>query len=158
VNPQDPLANLHPLRVPEAIGWWPPALGWWLLLFAAIVLLATIAYLLYRRHQRNAYRRLALRQLKTLYADYLVQLDAGHYLGQLNGLLKSVALLAYPRPLVAAQHGEHWRAFLNSTLPPGEQLPAAFDEAPYQQTCPQIDVMQVHRAARSWIQRHRAMS
>ena len=157
MNPQDPLDKLQPLRVPEAIGWWPPAPGWWLLLLLAIVLVAVTAYLLYRRYRKNAYRRIALLQLQTLHKDYLVQLDAGHYLGQINGLLKSVALLAYPRDTVAAQHGEPWRAFLNSTLPPREQLPTAFNDALYQPSCPPIDVMQVHQAARAWIKHHRAM-
>ena len=32
MNPQDPLAALHPLRTPEPIGWWPLAPGWWVLL------------------------------------------------------------------------------------------------------------------------------
>ncbi len=156
MNPPDPLANLHPLRVPEAIGWWPLAPGWWLLLFAVIVLVAVVTYVLYRRYKRNAYRRLALRQLLALQASYRTQMDPGHYLAQLNALLKSVALLAYPRPEVAAQHGEHWRVFLNSSLPLGEQLPAAFSDAAYQKTCPGIDVLQVDRAARLWIRRHRA--
>lgn len=156
MNPQDPLANLHPLRLPEAIGWWPPAPGWWLVLLAVIVLVAVAIYLLYKRHRSNAYRRIALLQLKTLHAQYLLQQDAGRYLGQLNSLLKSVALLAYPRHLVAAQHGESWRAFLNSALLPGEQLPPAFSDSPYQQHCPPIDMIQLHQAAQSWIKRHRA--
>ena len=156
MNPQDPLATLHALRTPALIGWWPPAPGWWLLLLTGLVVVATLIYLMHRRYRRNRYRRRALRQLQTLHTDYLAKLDAGHYLGQINALLKSVALLAYPRPVVAAQHGANWRTFLNSSLPPDEQLPPAFDDAAYQKTCPEIDVAQVQRAAHHWIKHHRA--
>ena len=156
MNPQDPLANLHPLRAPELIGWWPPAPGWWLLLLAGLLVIASLVYWLHRRYARNRYRRVALLQLRALHMDYLAKLDAGQYLGQLNALLKSVALLAYPRAVVAAQHGADWRAFLNRSLPPGEQLPREFDTAVYQKTCPEIDVALVHNAAQHWIKRHRA--
>jgi hypothetical protein len=156
VNPQDPLANLHPLRTPELIGWWPLAPGWWILLLAGILFVATLAYLLRQRYRKNAYRRRALLQLQSLHTDYLVKRDTSHYLSQINALLKSVALLAYPRTEVAAQHGVAWREFLNRSLPPAEQLQPAFDDAAYQKSSPEIDVAQVHSAARLWIRRHKA--
>ncbi len=155
MNPQDPLANLHPLRVPELIGWWPLAPGWWLLLLAGILLVATLAYLLRKRYKKNAYRRRALLQLQALHADYLAGDDIARHLSQVNALLKSVALLAYPRRDVAAQHGEAWRTFLNRSLPPTDQLQPEFADAAYQQNCPEIDVARVHRAARYWIKRHK---
>ena len=70
MNPQDPLADLHPLRQPELIGWWPPALGWWLLLLAVILCVASLVYVLLWRYRRNAYRRRALIQLQSLHTDY----------------------------------------------------------------------------------------
>lgn len=156
MTPQDPLANLHPLRAPESIDWWPLAPGWWILLLAGILLVTTLAYLLRNRYRKNAYRRHALRQLQSLRTDYLANSDTGRYLSQINALLKSAALLAYPRTEVAAQHGADWRAFLNRSLPPAEQLQPAFDDAAYRKTCPEIDVIRVHRAAQHWIRRHKA--
>jgi Domain of unknown function (DUF4381) len=158
VNPQDPLANLHPLRLPAQIGWWPPAPGWWLLLLVGLLTVIALAYLIRRRYQRNAYRRRALHQLRSLQAQYMAQADAGHSLSQINALLKSVALLAYPPASVAAHHGANWRAFLNRSLPPDAQLPPAFDDAAYQKTCPDIDMEAVLSAARHWIRHHRAMT
>jgi hypothetical protein len=114
-----------------------------------------LAYLLYKRHQRNAYRRRALLQLDSLHSRYQASGDHSHYLEHINGLLKSVALLAYPRPEVAAQHGESWRTFLNRSLPPAEHFQPAFDDAAYQKTLPEIDVAQVHRAAQHWIRLHK---
>jgi len=58
-NPLDQLKDIH---LPEAVGFWPPALGWWLLAAVFVVILLT-GILLYKRHQKNAYRRSAVRQL-----------------------------------------------------------------------------------------------
>lgn len=155
MNPQDPLANLHPLRQPEIIGWWPPAPGWWALLLLVLLALATLVYLLHRRYRRNAYRRRALLQLQGLRNTYQSNHDTSHYLGQVNALLKSVALLTYPGNDIAAQHGEAWRTFLNRSLPPGEQLQTDFDDAAYRKHAPDIDVDRLHTAAQHWIKRHR---
>lgn len=155
MNPQDPLANLHPLRLPEPIGWWPLAPGWWFLLLASLLLVAMLIYLVRKHFRKNAYRRRALRQLQSLHAQFLEKNDASLYLTQLNALLKSVALLAYCRSDVAARHGANWRVFLNRSLPPAQQLQPPFDNAVYQRTCPDVDVLQVHRAARHWILHHR---
>jgi len=156
VNAQDPLANLHPLRLPAQVGWWPPAPGWWLLLILGLVAVGALAYLLQRRYRRNSYRRRALHQLQSLHTEFLANPEDGQYLGHINALLKSVALLAYPRTSVAPQYGKDWRAFLNRSLPPDAQLPPAFDDAAYQRTCPDIDMEQVHKAAQHWIKHHRA--
>jgi hypothetical protein len=156
MNPQDPLAGLHPLRTPDIIGWWPPAPGWWALL-AALIFAAALTYYLVRRHYtRNAYRRRALQQLACAQQAYLENGDASHYLAQVNSLLKSVALLAYPRSEIASAHGPQWRAFLNSSLPEALQLQSNFDNAAYRISCADIDLAQVHRAATRWIKSHRA--
>lgn len=156
MNPQDPLAALHPLRTPELIGWWPPAPGWWVLLVTIIFIAALTAYLARRRYIRNAYRRQALRQLERAQQAYQENGDASHCLGQINTLLKSVALVAYPRSEVASTHGGQWRDFLNRNLPQALQLPSVFDDAAYQKSCPEIDMDQVHRAAQHWIKKHKA--
>ena len=155
MNAPDPLAALHPLRTPASIGWWPPAPGWWVLLVGGLLLLATLAFLWRMRYRKNAYRRRALSQLELLHTEFLANRDASLYLSQINALLKSVALLAYPRAEVAAQHGANWRAFLNRSLPPTEQLPPVIDDAAYQKSCPNLDMAQVHRAAELWIARHK---
>jgi hypothetical protein len=158
VNPQDPLASLHPLREPELIGWWPLAPGWWILLIMGILIVVALTHLLRKRYRKNAYRRRALRQLQSLHAEYQVSQDVSHYLGQINALLKSVALQGYPRPEVAARHGEAWRTFLNLSLPPGNHFQQAFDTAAYQKSCPEIDMIQVHQAAQHWIRHHKVAS
>jgi hypothetical protein len=155
MNPQDPLADLHPLREPSAIGWWPPAPGWWLVLALGLVVAALLGYLLWRRHQRNAYRRRALRQLDELQSHHAKSRDDLRYIESVNALLKSVALSAYPAREVASRHGESWRTFLNENLPPPEQFTEDFDNAAYRNSLPAIDTRQLHRSARYWIRHHR---
>jgi len=155
VTPQDPLAGLHPLREPAAIGWWPPAPGWWALLCLVLVAAAILGYVLWRRHRRNAYRRRALAQLDTLRLAYRESGDTLRYVEQVNALLKSVALLSYPRDLVAAQHGETWRSFLNRCLPPTAHFSPSFENAAYRKTAPDIDTDLLHRSAEHWIREHR---
>jgi len=156
VNPQDPLAALHPLRLPELIGWWPLAPGWWLMLGLLIVILAALIYLLHSRYQRNAYRRRALLQLQALQIQLQSDGDSRVFVTQTNALLKSVAIYAYPRADVAAQHGEAWRLLLNRSLPASEQLQSNFDNAMYQKDYPQIDVAHLYRAAQHWMKSHKA--
>jgi hypothetical protein len=156
MNPQDPLAALHPLRMPDPIGWWPPAPGWWAVLVAIVLAAVFTAYAVRRRYLGNAYRRRALQQLEIAQQAYRENGDASHYLAQVNALLKSVALVAYPRSEIAACHGAQWRAFLNSSLPEALQLQSEFDDAAYRISCANIDLAHVHRAARHWIKLHRA--
>jgi hypothetical protein len=154
VNPQDPLANLHPLREPALIGWWPVAPGWWLLLVLVLLCLAALGYILVRRYRATAYRRRALAQLQQLQQAYQDGGDASAYIGQTNALLKSVALISYPRRQVAASNGEEWLAFLNGSMKSTEQFQPAFVTAAYQKACPELNMAQVHRAAQIWIKQH----
>ena len=156
MNPQDPLAELQPLRAPELIDWWPPAPGWWIVSILFVLALVSLLYFLYKRHKRNAYRRRALAQLASLHADVQANNQTASYVQDVNALLKSVAMLSYTPSIVAAQHGEAWRQFLNGGLPADKHLPAAFNEAAYQRSSPELDVEQVHAAAQRWIKSHRA--
>lgn len=152
MNPQDPLANLAPLREPELVSWWPLAPGWWLLLVLCIASLAALCWWAWRRHQRSAYRRQALAQLATLMAQYDGDIT---YLREANALLKSVALSAYPAADVAAKHSDDWERFLNSTVKPGQSFAPGFSSAAYSNAPTAVDAHAVHRSAQYWIKHHR---
>lgn len=152
MNPQDPLAALHPLRQPEAVSGWP-APGWWLLLVLLLAALLAAILLLRKRRRANAYRRLGEQQLDQLYARYAQDRDTPALLTQVNALLKSVALVAYPRAEVAAMHGREWVGFLNAQLD-GAEFPQGFDNALYQPDA-KVDVSALEQAARAWIKHHR---
>jgi Tfp pilus assembly protein PilV len=155
VNPQDPLAALHPLRQPEPIGWWPLAPGWWLLIALLILALGALAYVLVRRYRANAYRRMALTQLDQLRRQYLRNRDDAAYLAGANALLKSVALRAYPRREVAPCSGNTWLEFLNQSCDTA-QFPPDFVTAAYCRQCPDMDMENIHQCAANWIKGHEA--
>lgn len=66
MNPQDPLAQLKDIHLPEAVGWWPPAPGWWLLALLALLVFSYLVRLLVRSYRNNCYRREALTCLETI--------------------------------------------------------------------------------------------
>jgi len=154
LNPQDPLANLHPLRTPPPIDWWPPAPGWWVLGVLVLVTSLALAWYLIRRYRANAYRRRALAQLAQLAEEYQRRQDELQFLADTNALLKSVALVAYPRRDVAARSGEAWLTFLNSQLKKEEQFPSEFVTGAYQKSSPGIDMARLRHCATAWIRQH----
>jgi hypothetical protein len=160
VNPQDPLAALHPLREPGAIGWWPPAPGWWLLALTAIGAFAFITLWLVRRHRARAYRREALAQLAALHARLGRDADRARFATDTNALLKAVALRAYPQRDLAARHGQAWVDFLNSQVRgangSGQRFDPSLADQLYSPAAAEIDTEALQRAARDWITHHRA--
>lgn len=156
MNPQDPLAALHPLREPPPIGWWPPAPGWWALATLCLLALLLLTYFLLHRYRANAYRRKALAKLQALYLQQQSAPDSRRFQAQLNALLKGVALVAFPQRDVAALSGEQWLDFLNTGLPDSETFPAEFVSAVYQREPAPLDAEHLHRTARQWIKRHRS--
>lgn len=107
-GPDDPLAALRPLHLPEAVSWWPPAPGWWLL--TLVVVIAGGGWWWWRR---TALRRSALAELRLLSR---CQLDDRQLAAGLNRLLRRVALARFPRRQVAPLSGEAWLQFLDSRI------------------------------------------
>ena len=83
--------------------------------------------------------------------------DPATYAQAVNGLLKAVALRAFPRRQVAAASGEQWLAFLRDTAGANWQLPDALVDAPYRPE-PELQPEELHRAAASWIRQHKVPS
>ena len=154
MNPQDPLANLHPLREPLAVSWWPPAPGWWLLLALGIGCGVALTLFLVRRYRRNRYRRQALQRLAQVRKNYLSDGDAAQFATQTNALLKAVALRAYPRREVAGSSGQQWLAFLRRQGAAAAPFPEQFALGLYRGDFPDTEVTALHAAAQHWIRRH----
>ena len=159
MNPQDPLAALHPLRAPEPLPWWPPAPGWWLLAVLLVAALGWTAWRGWRRYQSNQYRRRAQATLRVILASHAQHRDPARTLGELNTLLKAVAMHACPRAEVAALSGERWRSFLNEGLARARsplQFPEAIARAHQPDPGP-IDSVALQRCAETWLRRHRRL-
>ena len=154
MNPQDPLANLNPLREPAAISWWPLAPGWWILMLLLLVGAAGLAWWLYRRYRRNRYRRLGLRALQHIQSDFQRSGDVTACITAVNALLKNVALQAYPRSHVAHTHGQQWLDFLNNTARGDAGFDSAFAGAQYRPTAKDLPAEKFCQQAASWIRDH----
>jgi Domain of unknown function (DUF4381) len=106
-NDPGSLDNLIDIVDPAPISlWWPPAPGWWVVIG---ILLAGCGWMLIRwvrQRRMNAYRREAIRELDRI--DELKMIPI---------LLKRVALVAYPRTMVAPLAGDDWIQFLNESAP-----------------------------------------
>lgn len=165
MNPQDPLAQLKDIHLPEPVGWWPLAWGWWLLIALTLLGLGALLWKGYLRRRRQRYRREALTLLEHAYRNYqLSEPDSATrrlYLQQVSQLLRRTALSALPDARetdLAALSGTQWLRFLELsaglepafTGGPGHILA----EGPYQPD-PQVDIDALHRLAQQWIRRHR---
>lgn len=94
MNPQDPLAQLRDIHLPEAVGWWPPAPGWWLLTLLVLLASYYLVRFLVRNYRNNCYRREALACLETMAQQPEESLtDQCHALLM---LLRRTAKTAYP--------------------------------------------------------------
>jgi len=103
------LADLRDIRLPEAVGFWPPAPGWWVV--AGLVLLIALGVMLFRwrrRIQRESWNASAGRELADLEAVYARDRDATGLAADLSALLRRAALARYPEEGVAALHGDDW--------------------------------------------------
>jgi hypothetical protein len=161
MNPQDPLAELRDIHLPDAVSLWPPAPGWWLIGLLLLSALVLVAYQLWRRHQRRAYRRGGDAELQALYASWQKTRDTQVFLQNLNALLKRVALRSFPATDVAALSGASWTLFLDQNYP-GSDTPvfagSALEFGPYAPSVADVDVTLLHEVCQRWVLKHREAS
>lgn len=151
----DPLSALQPLRLPAEPGWWPPAPGWWLLAGLLLIALACGLWAIWRRRQRNRYRRVAASALQAAASDWQTHRDIARLVQQVNRILKATSLRAWPRSEVAPLSGHEWLAFLQQSCP--QPLPALdpLAEAGYARAPAEADAPALLAAAGYWVRHHR---
>lgn len=110
---QLPLRDLH---LPEAVGWWPLAPGWWLLIALLVFGVAYFIYQALQKWQRNAARRLALRELSQVHREYKSGLDPVTLAVKLSELVRRTMLAYAPRDEVAGLTGRDWLKWLDRGL------------------------------------------
>lgn len=111
----DPLQGLRDIHLPPPVSAWPPAPGWWLL-GLLVLLLLFMGFWWWHRHRRQAYRRIALKQLQQLRtAVQQSQANSTAIIAELSILLRRAAISRYGRQQVAALRGAEWLAFLDRT-------------------------------------------
>jgi len=92
VNPDNPLAQLKDIHLPEAISWWPLAIGWWVVGFIVIAGTYFAVQFSFGHYINQRYRRQGLSALNNL-----PNIDQQQRLIALFSLLKQVANSAYPQ-------------------------------------------------------------
>ena len=160
--PQDPLAQLRDIHLPQSVSWWPPAPGWWLLAIILLLALGLTARWLWLRHKRGAYKRTAVAELEYLLANWHTSRDTAVFLQGLNALLKRVALHSYPGTDVAALNGAPWTEFLDrqwraddASNPDYRFAGGPLEFGPYMATFEGVDAQALHRKSRRWLSQHR---
>lgn len=110
---QIPLRDLH---LPELIGWWPLAPGWWFLIALATAGFVYLLYQSFAKWRRNASRRVALRELARIQAEFKEGVDETSLAIELSELLRRTMLAYAPRNEVAGLTGSSWLEWLDQGL------------------------------------------
>jgi hypothetical protein len=106
-----PLRDIH---LPAPIGWWPPAPGWWLLALALLGL-ATVAWLQWRR---GRVRRLALARLQSAVAALRQGAQPSACVQEIAATLRRYCMTVAADPAqVAGLVGGSWLGYLDSRWP-----------------------------------------
>lgn len=108
---QEENIQLGPIIDANPVPFTMETLGWKIIFgFLAIVLLF-LAFKLFRRYQKNIYRRKAVKDIQDLVKDKPEV--SGALISQIMFLLKQTALETYGRKTVASVKGEDWLNFLD---------------------------------------------
>ena len=110
---QIPLRELH---LPAEIGWWPLAPGWWVIIAILAAGLCWLGYRAFLNWRADRARRVALRQLAYVAAEYQSTGNATELAIKLSELLRRAVLAYAPRADVAGLTGEPWLVWLDRGL------------------------------------------
>ncbi|MBB2750854.1 UNVERIFIED_ORG: hypothetical protein GGI57_001530 [Rhizobium aethiopicum] len=131
------LRSLKDIALPPPVSIMPQTWGWLLVAVLLAAAALTWAVVAYRRWQRNAYRREALKRLaviETAIGNPQGQAEAAEALCE---LVKRTALSAWPRAQVAGLSGAEWAKFVAAHGDgAGERLKVLFDDLEYRQQTP----------------------
>jgi hypothetical protein len=142
------LYHLHDFYQPQPPSWMPHTVGWYFVFALVVVFAAWPAWRAWAHWRRNRYRRVAIRELKTIEASAI------------PSLLKRTALAAWPREQVASLSAEQWLRFLEKHAPGKElskeagRLLVEVDYREARLTAEQE--IALRKAAGDWIRGHRA--
>lgn len=129
MNPQDPLALLRPLQLPETDFSWPLAPGWWLL--AALLCIASLVAIatLYRYYQRRAVLRRAKIELQRLANQWTDRTRSNDAVIAINALIKATALHYQKDRTIARLSDTKWQSWLQRTTAPKYRSNCKFEFA-----------------------------
>lgn len=157
MNPQDPLAQLRDIHLPEPISWWPLAPGWWLITVIVFTMLFFSVRWLIKRQANNCYRKEALQYLAQIPTnqpnDPLAQCQ------EILNLLRRTAKTAYPQLALESDLTSIMLARLNQcckNIVFDVTLQQKLSELPYQANpeIPKALLLQFFDATQQWLKTH----
>jgi hypothetical protein len=157
MNPStaQPALDLRDIHLPGAPPWWPPAPGWWLLAALLLLLLAWGLHVLLRRRRWQQQRARIFGALAALQTG-LSRERSPEQLSRINGLLRRLALMRYPRSEVASLSGDAWLRFLDGSGGEGRFLNGpgwVLAEGPYRRQLPSdLDLDGFAALVRRWVE------
>ena len=158
--PNDPVAGLIDIPLPQAINLWPATWTSRIAIVLLIVgLIATIVWFT-RRWHANRYRRAALAELDGIVHSPKVDREPELAIDNLALLVRRTALVAYPRERIAPLNGVPWLDFLDRSYA-GHEFSQGAGRAlglvPYApRSVVAVDVTSLADLVRQWIRTHHA--
>jgi len=148
--------QLRDVHLPNAVSWWPLAPGWWGLLLLLIIGSGIATLALLRKRKRNRYRKAALSELQSIYAQWQDEQNSATYLQDANAILKRCLLHFSDDKSPITQTGKAWQASLNafSKHRLSSQALHGLSSACYQAN-PDVDIEKIHPQIERWIKSHR---
>ena len=152
MNPNDPLADLADIHLPNSISAWPLAPGWWVLIILACAGLVALFILWSKWHASRLYRRQALAQLNSIEAS-----SNGQLVATLE-LLKQTANTAYPDQHFGSLGIAEFKVFLQKSCSEAafEKVPDNLEATLYSKSVEFDSLMTEHfmASAKTWIAKH----
>lgn len=111
--PQDPLAELRNLHLPNSIETWPWAPGWYFLIMFLVIGISLAIYFYIKHKRNNLYKRQALTTLQNIKEHYAAEHNVQHSAQAISALLKQIALVHFPREKISLLSGHAWLDFLD---------------------------------------------
>lgn len=153
------LSQLRDIHTPAPAFWWPPAPGWWCLGLLALLACAWLLHRIFPWLRSLGYRRAALRELEALRRASTGQPERlGHWLRQINAVLRRTAQCAWPEHYAAARTGRAWLELLDQSAGMqgfGLGVGRCLVREIYRPR-PRASGQAVHELACRWVRRHRS--
>ena len=157
MNPNDPLADLADIHLPNSISAWPLAPGWWVLIILACAGLVALFILWSKWHASRLYRRQALAQLNSIEASNNKVSSNSQLVATLE-LLKQTANTAYPDQHFGSLGIAEFKVFLQKSCSEAafEKVPDNLEATLYSKSVEFDSLMTEHfmASAKTWIAKH----
>jgi len=158
--PNDPVAGLIDIPLPQAVSFWPATWPSWIAIVLLVIGLIAAAIWYMRWWYANRYRRAALAELDGILHSPSAKNDPVSTIDRMALLVRRTALVVFPREKIAALSGAAWLGFLDRSYVGHEFSQGAgraLGLAPYApRSVSAGEVAPIADLVRQWIRTHHA--